>query len=77
MRILRRLLREGWRAMLVVFVQREDAFLWEPNEPVDPEFADAFRGALAEGLRVQVFRCTASEEGVRVREPLPWRERTE
>ncbi len=72
-----RVLREGWRGLLAVFVQREDADIWEPNEPVDPRFAEAFRKALREGLRVQVFRCAVHQEGVRVLEPIPWRERVE
>lgn len=56
--------RRGMRAMVVFVIQREDGESFSPNDGLDPEFAMAFRQALATGVSACAFTCRVERAGI-------------
>lgn len=55
LRELIRLMRGGFKALLMVLVMRPDANCFLPNESTDPKFSDTFWKALDEGMALRVL----------------------
>jgi sugar fermentation stimulation protein A len=47
--------REGFRACVLFVVQRTDAQVFSPNDETDPEFGEALRKAIAEGVEAYSY----------------------
>ena len=47
-------MRQGYNAMLLVLVMRDDASCFLPNQDTDPDFSLEFWNAVKEGLKIQV-----------------------
>lgn len=56
--------RKGMGAMVVFVVQREDGEAFTPNDDLDPVFGEAFRQALAGGVRACAFTCRVRGTGI-------------
>lgn len=54
---------QGYRAMAIFVIQREDAAGFAPNEMMDPEFAEALRAAVRAGVEAMAVRCNIAESG--------------
>jgi len=66
------LVRQGKKASVVFFVQREDATAVRPSDPHDKAFAHAARAAKEVGVTFLALRVTPTLEGYRVeKETLP------
>ncbi|MDI3317667.1 MAG: DNA/RNA nuclease SfsA [Bacillota bacterium] len=63
--------RQGGRAAVVWFVQRDDARLLRPFAEVDPGFARAVARAAAAGVELLAYRCRLEPAGVTVLGPVP------
>ncbi|KXA91102.1 hypothetical protein AKJ57_02455 [candidate division MSBL1 archaeon SCGC-AAA259A05] len=59
---LRKAMKRGDSAGLIILVFRPGAECFASNENTDPEFADAFKGAYEEGLEVHPFKFKFEEE---------------
>jgi len=68
---LEKLVEKGDRASAVFIAQREDALTFAPYEAIDPEFADALRHAVENGVEVHAYRCAVSTERVEIAEEIP------
>jgi sugar fermentation stimulation protein A len=67
---LEKLAENGDRACTVFVAQREDALTFAPYEAIDPEFAEALRHAVENGVEVHAYRCAVSTERVEVAEEI-------
>jgi sugar fermentation stimulation protein A len=63
--------RRGMRAMVVFVIQREDGEVFSPNDGLDPEFAVAFRQALAAGVSACAFTCRVERAGITPHREIP------
>ena len=54
---------QGFRAMAVFVIQREDAEYFAPNSAMDPEFAEALRAAICANVEVTAVKCSIAESG--------------
>ena len=54
---------QGFRAMVVFVIQREDAEYFAPNSAMDPEFAEALRAAICANVEVTAVKCSIAESG--------------
>lgn len=70
---LARMARRGARAVVVWFVQRDDASVLRPYEEADPQFARAARAAARAGVRFYAFTCRMSPAGATVLRRIPVR----
>ena len=61
----------GNRAAVIFVVQRDDAQAFATHDQADPEFAAAFRRALAAGVEAFAYRCWVTEQEIKLAEPLP------
>ena len=68
---LERLVEQGDRASAVFVAQREDALTFAPYEAIDPDFAEALRHAVENGVEVHAYRCAVSTERVEIAEEIP------
>jgi len=57
-------LRDGYRAAVLFVVQRDDAYMFKPNDDLDPKFGRALRMAAKYG--VEVYAYSASFNGRRL-----------
>lgn len=60
----------GDRAYAVFIAQREDALTFTPYETVDPDFTDALRHAVKNGVEVHAYRCAVSTERIEIVEEI-------
>jgi len=65
------LVREGKRAAVVWFVQRDDARCLRPYQEADPAFAEALARAVEEGVEVYAYLCQVAPEGIAVLGTIP------
>lgn len=56
----------GYRAAVVWFIQRDDAYAFAPHVKADPEFAEALKEARAKGVEAYAYRCLVEPRGVTV-----------
>lgn len=56
--------RQGHRAAVVWFVQRDDARLLRPHREADPDFAQALEKAMAAGVEALAYRCRVTPEAI-------------
>ena len=54
---------QGFRAMVIFVIQREDAEYFAPNATMDPEFAEALRTAAGAGVDVTAVKCSIAKSG--------------
>ncbi|MDR7416884.1 MAG: DNA/RNA nuclease SfsA [Armatimonadota bacterium] len=71
MRLLERLARQGTRAAVVWFVQRDDAIRLRLDRTADPDLAEAGARAARAGVVLCAYRCHVDPRTVRVRDPIP------
>jgi sugar fermentation stimulation protein A len=67
---LEKLAENGDRACAVFVAQRGDALTFAPYEAIDPEFAEALRHAVENGVEVHAYRCAVSTERIEVAEEI-------
>jgi sugar fermentation stimulation protein A len=63
----------GMRAVIFFLIQRMDARAFAPADRIDPEYGRQLRGAVARGVEIMVYDTHIDLEGIRLRDPLPWR----
>jgi sugar fermentation stimulation protein A len=63
--------REGHRAAVIFVIQREDVIGFRPNDNADPEFGQALREAVRQGVEVHAFRCHVTPRTVEIDLPIP------
>lgn len=63
--------RQGYRAAVVWFVQRDDAEAFAPHVEADPDFARALREARDRGVEAYAYRCLVEPGGVTVLDDVP------
>ena len=61
----------GHRAAVVFVIQRHDARCLQPHDTADPEFAAAFRQALAAGVEAFAHRCRVTHRQIKLAEEVP------
>lgn len=60
MAMLEKLVRQGYRAMVLFIIQREDCTLMRPHEKIDLHYADALRKAIHQGVESYALSCRVS-----------------
>ena len=63
MRELATAISQGFRAMAIFVIQREDAECFAPNAAMDPGFAEALRTAASAGVKVTAMKCDIARSG--------------
>ncbi len=63
--------KESYRGAVVFVVQREDAGSVSPNDESDPDFGEALREAVEQGVEAYAFRCRVSTSEVAITEQIP------
>ncbi|WP_321389778.1 DNA/RNA nuclease SfsA [Emcibacter sp.] len=64
------MVKEGFRAMMVYLVQREDCNIFKIAEDIDPAYADALSTALASGVEAVCYSCALDQNEIRVDRPV-------
>lgn len=67
---------EGYRAAVIFVIQREDVQGFSTHDAADPEFAVAFRQALAAGVEAFAHRCRVTHRRIELAEEIPIELRT-
>ena len=62
---------EGCRAAVIFVIQREDARRFSPHDAADPDFAAAFRLALASGVEAYAHTCRVTLRDVSLAGQIP------
>ncbi len=60
----------GDRSCAVFVAQRADALSFSPYEAIDPDFAEALRHAVENGVEVHAYRCAVNTERVEIAEEI-------
>ena len=68
---LEKALGEGYRAAVIFVIQREDVQSFSSNDTADPEFALAFRQALAAGVEALAYRCRVTQRQIELAGEVP------
>ncbi len=61
---------EGYRACVIFVIQREDASVFSPADEIDPDFGEALRLAVSEGVEIFAYRCEVTETSVKLKEQI-------
>lgn len=61
---------EGFEAVVLFVIQREDAHRFEPNASTDGVFARALKEAAASGVQILAYRCTAGPDTLCLDKPV-------
>lgn len=59
---------EGYEAMIVFIVKRDDVAACAPNDDLDPAFGKAIRAAAAQGVQVFALDCNVTPDSLAVRD---------
>lgn len=59
------------RAAVVFIIQRPDALLFSPNDPTDPDFANALREAYSAGVEVYALSCKVVDYELKLEKRVP------
>jgi sugar fermentation stimulation protein A len=62
---------EHGRAAVCFVIQRNDAREWRPNEKMDPDFAQALRNAVENGVEAYAYTCDINLETVSIVKRVP------
>lgn len=62
---------EFGRAAVCFIIQRNDAWEWRPNEKMDPEFTQALRNAVENGVEAYAYTCDINLETVSIQKRVP------
>ena len=62
---------EGYRAVMLYIVQREDVRSFSPADTIDPTYGRLLREGKAQGLEVLAYRSRLSEKEISIKCPLP------
>lgn len=65
------LVSEGFRAVAVFIIQRQDAASFAPNEAADPVFARLLNEASSSGVEVYGFGCAVSRRSIGINAAIP------
>ena len=65
-------MREGFRAALVFFIQRTDCSHFSPADAIDPEYGQLLREAVDQGLLVVPLVVKVTPKGLFFHEQLPF-----
>lgn len=68
------LVQQGKRAMMIYVVQRGDCQSFSIASDVDPDYALAFKQAMAAGVEFLAYSCEVSPEGINLGAPMPIQE---
>jgi len=56
--------KNGFEAYVIIVIQRDDATSFSPNEKTDPDFAEAIRNAVQNGVNVIAITTTINENEI-------------
>ena len=56
--------KEGYRAGVLLIIQRNDAHSFSPNDETDPEFGKFLRRAFSEGIEIYAYSSMFSENKI-------------
>jgi len=65
------IVRRGHRAVVFFVAQRGDVQRFRPADDIDPEYAEAFRDAVARGVEPLCYRAKVARTGIDLEEKLP------
>ena len=72
LRELMHLKEQGYRAVMLYVVQREDVSHFSPASTIDPIYAKLFKEAHAAGVEILVYQTTIDLNGIKLGKPLPF-----
>jgi sugar fermentation stimulation protein A len=72
LRELLKLKKEGFRAVMLFVVQREDVTHFSPAASIDPVYASLLREAYAGGVEILVYQCRMDIEELKLGKSLPF-----
>ncbi len=64
--------RQGFRAVMLYVVSREDAKSFAPCAELDPEYARTLKEVHAKGVEVLAYQCKVSPKEVAITHPIPF-----
>lgn len=62
---------EGYRGIIIFLIQLRDVSCFQPNAPMDPDFAAALREAAGRGVEILAFDSTVTPAGIWLGQPVP------
>jgi sugar fermentation stimulation protein A len=65
--------KDGARAVVLFIVQRVDCNVMEPADAIDPDYASALRGAVAEGVEAIAIQARVTANAIHLERELPVR----
>jgi sugar fermentation stimulation protein A len=65
---------QGYGAMMIYVIQRNDCNIFSIAADLDPDYARAFQDAVAAGVRCMAYTCDVSPEGISLGEIVPIQE---
>jgi sugar fermentation stimulation protein A len=71
MQVLTDLKLAGHRAVVLFLVQRSDGRRLSPADHIDPNYGQALRRAVSEGVEVYAYRAKVAESGIAISGPIP------
>jgi len=71
LRLLADLAGKGFRAVIFILVQREDAESFSPADSIDPQWGAEVRAAVASGVELLAWDVRISTERIRLNRPVP------
>jgi sugar fermentation stimulation protein A len=71
METLAKLHREGFRAVVLFIVQRVDCDTMAPADAIDPEYGEALRDAVKQGVEVVAMRARVKARAIRLEGQIP------
>lgn len=67
---LKKCIQEGYRALVIFIVQRNDAYSFKPNVEVDKSFVMTLRDAYNNGLEVLVLKCRINNKEISIEQKI-------
>lgn len=64
---------QGFRAVVLYVVQRQDCLHFEVASHIDPAYAATAKGAKEKGVEFLCYKCDINKEGITLKSPLPLR----
>lgn len=66
-----RLVESGCRCVMFYFIQRMDARIFEPADPIDPEYGKGLRRAVKRGVEILIYDVAIDLSGIKLNRKIP------